>query len=56
MFGPGESLICYSHNDEDVKNTLLSIERSLQTIRDGIKEKNLHKMLEGNEIKSVMTF
>lgn len=56
MFGPGESLICYSHNDEDVKNTLSSIEKSFQIIHDGIKEKNLSKMLEGNEIKSVMTF
>jgi len=56
MFGPGESLICYSHNDSDVKATLLAIENSFQKIHDGISHDNLQKMLEGNEMKTVMTF
>lgn len=56
MFGPGESLICYSHNDDDVKHTISSIEKSFHSIQEGIKKNNLKNMLEGKEMKSVMSF
>jgi glutamate-1-semialdehyde aminotransferase len=56
MFGPGESLICYSHNETDVKKTLSAIEISFQKIIEGIKDRKISKMLEGDEIKPVMTF
>lgn len=56
LFGPGESLMCYSHNDDDVKNTLSAVEKSFEKIRDGISNKTLQKMLEGKEMKTVMTF
>jgi glutamate-1-semialdehyde 2,1-aminomutase len=56
LFGPGESLICYSHNVLDVKNTMLAIEKSLKKISDGISNNNLQKILEGEQMKSVMSF
>ena len=56
LFGPGESLICYSHNALDVKNTMLAIEKSFKKISDGLSNNNLQKMLEGEQMKSVMSF
>jgi glutamate-1-semialdehyde 2,1-aminomutase len=56
MFGPGESLLCYSHNETDIKKTLIVIEDSLKKIHKGIENKNLKNMLEGKEMETVMTF
>ena len=56
MFGPGESLICYSHDTIDVKNTILAIEKSFQKISDGINNNDLQKMLEGKQMQSIMSF
>jgi len=56
LFGPGESLICFSHNDNDVKQTLNSIELAFNKIHDGITHNNLNHQLDGDEIKSVMSF
>jgi len=56
LFGPGESLLCYSHNKADVKKTLFTIENALHKIHDGMINKNLHQKLDGNEIQSVMSF
>ena len=56
MFGPGESLICYSHNEQDVKNTVSVMEKALQKIQNGIKNNNLEMIFEGKEMKTVMTF
>jgi len=56
LFGPGESLISYSHSEEDLKETLSVCEIALQKIHDGIKENNLSQHLKGKEMKKVMTF
>ncbi len=56
LFGPGESLISYSHSQEDLKKTLSVCEIALQKIHNGIKENNLSQLLKGKEMKTVMTF
>jgi glutamate-1-semialdehyde aminotransferase len=56
MFGPGETLISYSHTINDINNTLTVISKSLEKIKKGIQENNLNDLLEGKEIKKVMTF
>lgn len=56
MFGPGETLISYSHSKKDLKETLDACEKALQKIHKGIQNNNLNKLLEGEEMKTVMTF
>lgn len=56
MFGPGEVCISYSHSLVDVKKTLDSIEESMLKIQKGIENNSINQLLEGKEIKSVMTF
>jgi len=56
MFGPGEVCISYSHSLVDVKETLNSIEESMLKLQKGIETNSLNQLLEGKEIKSVMTF
>jgi len=56
MFGPGETLISYSHTKEDIENTLNVCRNALMRIKTGLDQKNVTKLLEGKEMKTVMTF
>ena len=56
MFGPGETLISYSHSLTDVEKTLNVVSKSLEKIKTGIQNNNVSKLLEGKEFKAVMTF
>jgi glutamate-1-semialdehyde 2,1-aminomutase len=56
MFGPGETLLCFSHTKEEIEKTLQVCKEAFEKIQLGIKNDNLHKLLEGKEIKTVMTF
>lgn len=56
LFGPGETLISYSHSIDDIKTTLDVCEQALKKIDDGIKNKTISSLLKGNEMKTVMTF
>ena len=56
LFGQGEALLSYSHKIKDIKSTITTFEKSLQTVSDAIQKNNVSEKLEGKEIKSVMTF
>ncbi len=56
MFGPGETLLCYSHSKQDIEMTLKVCQNAFEKIKSGLQDQNLNKILEGNEIKTVMTF
>ena len=56
LFGPGETLISYSHSIDDIKTTLNVCEQALKKIDSGIKNKTISSILKGNEMKTVMTF
>ena len=56
MFGPGETLICYSHSQKDVEKTLEVCKNALEKMKPHLQTGSIHNMLEGKEIKKVMTF
>ena len=56
LLGQGEALLSYSHKIKDIKSTITTFEKSLQTVSDAIQKNNVSEKLEGKEIKSVMTF
>lgn len=56
LFGQGEALLSYSHKIKDIKSTITTFEKALQTVSDAIQKNNVSEKLEGKEIKSVMTF
>ena len=56
LFGPGETLISYSHSVDDVNTTLNICEQVIKKIELGIKNKNIPDLLKGKEMKTVMTF
>ena len=56
MFGPGETLICFSHSQNDVKKTLEVCKNALEKMKSHLQTDSLHSILEGKEIKKVMTF
>ena len=56
LFGPGETLISYSHSVDDVKTTLNVCEQVIKKIDSGIKNKTIHELLKGKETQTVMTF
>jgi glutamate-1-semialdehyde 2,1-aminomutase len=56
MFGPGETLISYSHSRKDLKETLDACEKALHKIKQGIQNGTVSSLLEGEEMKTVMTF
>ena len=56
MFGPGETLICYSHSQKDIEKTLEVCKNALEKMKPHLQTGSIHNMLEGKEIKKVMTF
>ena len=56
LLGQGEALLSYSHKIKDIKSTITTFEKALQTVSDAIQKNNVSEKLEGKEIKSVMTF
>lgn len=56
MFGPGETLICYSHSKKDVEKTLEVCKNALEKMKPHLQTGSLHNILEGKEMKKVMTF
>lgn len=56
MFGPGETLICFSHSQKDIKKTLEVCKNALEKMKPHLQTGSLHSILEGKEIKKVMTF
>ena len=56
MFGPGETMISYSHTFDDVKQTLDACRMSLEKIKYSIQNNSITQLLEGEEMKTVMTF
>ncbi len=56
MFGPGETLISFSHSTVEINKTLDVCSHVLQIIKSGIKNNQIPKLLEGDEMKTVMTF
>lgn len=56
MFGPGETLISFSHSTKEIRQTLEVCEKALEKIRGGIKNNSIKELLEGKEMKTVMTF
>ncbi len=56
LFGPGEVLISYSHTEEDIKKTLDVCQKAFKKIHDGINHNTVSQLLEGDEVKTVMTF
>ena len=45
LFGPGETLISYSHSIDDIKTTLNVCEQALKKIDSGIKNKTISSIL-----------
>jgi glutamate-1-semialdehyde 2,1-aminomutase len=56
LFGPGYIFLSYSHSKKDITNTLKVCEMSMKILKSAIQEKNVKKILKGNEMKQVMTF
>ncbi len=56
LFGPGYVFLSYSHSKKDIEKTLKVCKISLKILKKAIKEKNAKKLLNGNEMKLVMTF
>ena len=56
LFGPGYVFLSYSHSKRDIEKTLKVCETSMKILKNAIKEKNVKKLLNGNEMKPVMTF
>ena len=56
LFGPGYVFLSYSHSEKDIEKTLKVCKTSMKILKNAIKEKNVKKLLNGNEMKPVMTF
>ncbi len=56
LFGPGETMFCYSHSRKDIRKTLEACEAAFEKVREGLKNNSVSKLLEGEEFKTVMTF
>ena len=56
MFGPGEALISYSHSKKDIKKTLDVCSKVLEKMCSAIRNNSISNLLEGEEMKTVMTF
>lgn len=56
LFGPGETMFSYSHSEQDIHKTLDACRLALEKVRDGLKGGSVAKLLEGEEMKTVMTF
>jgi glutamate-1-semialdehyde aminotransferase len=56
LFGPGETLISYSHSENDVKRTLEASRTALEVVKAAINSNSVTKALEGEEMKTVLTF
>lgn len=56
LFGPGYTLLCYSHSKKDIQKTLEVCEESMKIVKKAIDTKTIKKMLTGKIMKKVMTF
>ena len=56
LFGPGETMLCFSHSERDIHKTLDACRLAFEKIRDGLKQGSIANLLEGEEMKTVMTF
>jgi glutamate-1-semialdehyde aminotransferase len=56
LFGPGYVFLSYSHSKKDIQKTLKACKESMKILKDAIKKKNVRKKLQGQVMKTVMTF
>ncbi|MEM3159505.1 MAG: aminotransferase class III-fold pyridoxal phosphate-dependent enzyme [Nitrososphaera sp.] len=56
LFGPGETLISYSHSEGDLKKTLDASRAALEVVKKALDSSAVEKALEGEEMKTVLTF
>lgn len=52
---PGVEYISFSHEKEDIENTVLSFVETISVIKKAVDENNLESYLEGNTVKPVYT-
>jgi len=56
LFGPGATMISFSHTEKEIEKTLKISEKSLRKVKKAIDTKTIKKSLKGQVMKTVMTF
>jgi len=56
LIGQGPIFHSYSHNEEDMAQTIDAAEKAMKVVKEGLSNNNIEKLLEGKPMKRVLTF
>jgi len=56
LFGRGYIMLCYSHTQQDIENTIRVCETSMKKVKAAIENNSVKKSLRGKVMKPVLTF